>query len=413
MDLPTFIQMLLISALIGGLVGVEREKKVKVIAGTRTFMLCSMIGFLSVYISKELELDNFLLLSFAAIIFISLLVGILKNLILEDIGVTTSVALVLVFFLGVMVGVGRVWESIAGSVLISAILVSKKFSVKFSETLTREEMRNALEFGIVAFILYPLVPDRFIDPFGILNPRLLVTVIIIVSSIGFFAYIALREVGVYEGLPIVGGLGGLVNSEATATTLSVEAKSNSELVTPAVHGIILSDVAMLLRNLAVAGAISIEVLGLIAFPIGTMAVAGILYFKLFKPERKLKEAKIELELPFALFPALKFAIFFILISAIANYLRAYGTGTIYLVAVVGGLISSAAVTAAAVSMHSFGTLNVLTAAYACILASLSSTFVKIFISKLIGSDALAKKLAGPSIIMIFLGILALLIQIAL
>jgi len=413
MELPMFIQMLVISALVGGLVGVEREKKMQVVAGTRTFMLCSMIGFLSFYISRELGMDNFVILAFAGILLISLLMGIIKNFKLEDIGVTTSAALILVFFLGMMVGMGRIWESIAGSVLISAVLVSKKFSVKFSETLTRGEIRNALEFGIVVFVLYPIVPDRFIDPFGIVNPKILVLVVIIVASIGFFGYIALREFGIYKGLPVVGALGGLVNSEATATTLSTDARRDPGLVNPAVHGIVLSDVAMFLRNLIIVGAVSLEVLRFVWLPIGVMAAVGVLHFYLFKPERKLKEAKIEIELPFAPLSAMKFALLFILLSALVNYLRGYGIEYIYLISTAGGLVSSAAVTASAVSTYSSGTLDAVTAAYACILATLSSTFGKILISRFIGSEELAKKLAEPSLAMVFFGVLMLFVQAAL
>jgi len=39
-----FIWMLLISAAVGGLIGIEREPKVKVVAGIRTFALTSMLG---------------------------------------------------------------------------------------------------------------------------------------------------------------------------------------------------------------------------------------------------------------------------------------------------------------------------------------------------------------------------------
>ncbi|MBU2560548.1 MgtC/SapB family protein, partial [archaeon] len=111
-----FIKMLVISALVGGLIGVERELKDKVVVGMRTFMLTSMFGALSVWISTSSGEGQFLTVAFLGMILIAVLVTFIKNMSLWDIGITTSVAFLLTFILGVMVGFGMYFEGVAGGI---------------------------------------------------------------------------------------------------------------------------------------------------------------------------------------------------------------------------------------------------------------------------------------------------------
>jgi len=150
--------MLIISALVGGLLGVERELKVQVLAGTRTFMFASMLAALSVYVSDLLHLPGFVLVSFFGFLAITTILAIVKNFRSFDYGVTTPIAFIIAYILGTLVGLGLYFEAIAGSIIVTSFLIFKKYTIWLSETLTHDEMRSALEFGIIAFVLYPVAP---------------------------------------------------------------------------------------------------------------------------------------------------------------------------------------------------------------------------------------------------------------
>jgi|Deesub1362A_J573_1020465.scaffolds.fasta_scaffold00051_15 uncharacterized membrane protein (DUF4010 family) len=405
-----FIKMLIIAALVGGLVGIEREMKEKVVAGMRTFMLASILGALSVVISDALEEELFLIIAFFGILLVTLLLGIIKNINLWDIGVTTPVAFLLTFLLGVLAGMQMYFEAVAGSVIITGILVTKKYSTSFSKTLTHSEIINALEFGIIAFVLYPVVPDYPVDPFGLINPRMLVLIVIVVTSIGFAGFLALRQVGVEKGLPIVGALGGLVNSEATTSALAIKAKKYEELVQSAKTAIVYTNCVMLARNLVIAGVISIEVLRFMVLPQVLMIAAGLLYSATAKYKEKPKEMETPVESPFAILPAIRFALLFTAISIIVDTFKDYGVGGVYITAMLGGLVSSAAVTASLASLGALGSLDAYTAASGCVIAAVGSTLGKILIVRISGTKDLLKIIGFPSTLMAVVGIVVLVLQ---
>jgi len=405
------IKLLLISALVGGLIGIEREKKKTVLAGSRTFMLVAMYGTFAVLIARRFDNPGFISASFIGVSLVAVLLGYIKNYKLEDIGITTVVAFLIAFALGLLVGQGMIVESIAASVMVTVILVSKYYFRSFTETLTHEELVNALEFGVIAFVLYPILPDRAVDPFGVLNPRILVLLVIVVSTMGLLGFLALRRLEPRQGLRVVGALGSLVNSEAVSTSLAARAREEPALFSAAVEGIILANVVMLLRNLVIAGVLSMGILRFMAVSHLLMVVVALLYLRLHIASAPVKEPeRLELALPFAIAPAVRFALLFFLISLIVRYVQFLGIGGVYLAITVGSLLSSAAVIASLVSMQSIGAIDLVTAASGCVVASIASVLAKIAVARVNGTDELARRIALPLMAIALAGELVLILQ---
>jgi uncharacterized membrane protein (DUF4010 family) len=331
---------------------------------------------------------------------------------LEDYGITTSVAFISAFALGLLVGKGLIEESIAASVIVSIILVSKYYFKSFTEHLTHRELVNALEFGVIAFVLFPIMPDRPIDPFGVLNPKILVVLIIVVSTMGFIGFLSLRKLGPKKGLPMVGALGSLVNSEAAVSSLSESVRKNPKLTIPVVEGIMLANIVMLLRNLVIVGVLSFEILNFMVLPQLSMVLIGllILIFYKSKKERTLELEEFSITSPFAIVPAIKFSLLFLGISRIISYVQFLGVGGVYVAIVLGSLLSSAAVIASLVSLHSIGSLDLITAASACVIASIASLLGKLLIARVSGTVNLAKKSAVPIMVIALLGEIILILQ---
>ncbi|MFQ5974931.1 MAG: MgtC/SapB family protein [Candidatus Hydrothermarchaeales archaeon] len=406
-----FVNMVIISALVGGLIGVERQQKVRVLAGTRTFALTAMLGTFSVLIATILEIPSFVSASFISIAFVGVLIGYVKNVQLDDIGITTVVAFLIAYLLGILVGKGFYIEALAGSVIVTVILVSKYNLQSFTDHLTHEELINALEFGIIAFVLYPIVPNRAIDPYGLINPQILVLIIIVVSSIGFVGFLALRTAGIEKGLAVTGLLGALVNSVATASSLSIKVKEDNRMLNPAVQGIILADVVMLLRNLAIVGVVSLAILRTMLIPQIAMVIIGLAYFyfnsRNNEPE---EESQLVLESPFAIYPAIKFGIMIGVVSVVVKLVQNLGVGGIYFASIIGGLVSSSAVTASLVSLYSTGGLNLTTVAVGTIVASIGSVLGKMWICKASGTDDLYRSIIPPTVILTIVGSILLIFQ---
>jgi uncharacterized membrane protein (DUF4010 family) len=410
-DIFEIVKLVIISALVGGLIGIEREKKKTVLAGSRTFMLVAIYGTFTVLIAKHFNSTGFISASFIGVSLVAVLLGFIKNYKMNDIGITTVVAFLIAYALGLFVGSGMIIESLAASVIVTVILVSKYYFKTFTEHLTHRELVNALEFGVIAFVLYPTVPNRAIDPFGVLNPKILVLLVIVVSTMGLFGFLVLRRLGPSKGLPIVGALGSLVNSEAVTSSLAANARKDANLTNSVINGIMLSNIVMLLRNLVIAGVLSVEIVNFMLLPQLTMVLFGLVYIR-FKPIKveEPKTSELELVSPFAIVPAVKFALLFLLISLIVRYVQVIGLGGVYLAIIVGSLLSSAAVIGSLVSMFSIGSLDLLTAASACVIASIASSLGKIAISRLSGTIDLSKKAALPIMVTALLGEVILIIQ---
>src|SRR5262249_18411176 len=87
------------------------------------------------------------------------------------------------------------------------------------------EMHAALEFLVLALVVLPLLP---MGPYGDLEfrPRALWGIVLILSGINFFGYLARRVVGPGPGYGIAGALAGLISS--TALTLQFAHTSRDE-----------------------------------------------------------------------------------------------------------------------------------------------------------------------------------------
>ena len=95
------------------------------------------------------------------------------------------------------------------------VLATKGGMHRFSrELLSQHELYDALLLAASALVVLPLVPDRAIDPYGVINPAMLWRLVVLVMAIGAIGHIALRLVGARHGLPLAGFFAGFASSTA-------------------------------------------------------------------------------------------------------------------------------------------------------------------------------------------------------
>jgi len=177
---------LVLSIGVGLLVGFEREWSRKDL-GVRIFAITALLGTLSALVA-----ESFALGAMAAVALLIIFVN-GRNLVRgQNLEITTSVSLVVTLILGVLIGQGHLFTPIAAAILLTLLLSLKVELANFAGGLRPEEIRSAVLLGLLAFVIRPVLPNRFLDPWQLVNPREAWVTIMVVAGIGFVNYVLPR-----------------------------------------------------------------------------------------------------------------------------------------------------------------------------------------------------------------------------
>ncbi len=358
-----------ISAALGMFIGLEREWAHKE-AGIRTFALFCLTGMVSTAIFPPYVTIACAIFAIAFTIIMSAH-GIVQK---KDPNLTTSAALFITFFVGVLVGIDQIIPGVIIAIVVTALLSIKTELQSIAVELTAQEVHAAVEFGILAFVIYPILPDHPIDPWGVVNPRTIWLMVVIISGIGFLNYIIMKRYG-SRGAAYTGFFGGLANSTAVVAEFTNRLKTEPGLTMVAVSAVLLSDVAMCLRNLFLCAILAPALLPRLIVPFGIMMAIGGLYA--YRYLTKQPAVPIKIRSPFSIRNALVFGtIFLAMVLASALAVFQFGNAGFLASSFLSGMVSSASATASSIALLQAGTLDPRTAALGIIIASMSSIIVK-------------------------------------
>ena len=364
-----------LAAALGLFLGLEREWSHKP-AGIRTFTLISLLGA----VFTILDRDVLLLLGGLLVIVQGIMLGVQGLMADEEedegLSLTTSVSMLVAFGVGALVMEGFILVGVTVAVLSSLLLVLKRELHSLAWGMSREELRSAVEFAILAFVIYPLLPSEQFA-FGI-RPRTVWLMVVTVAGIGIVNYAVVETYG-GRGIAVTGFFGGLASSTAVVGTMLDHVKQRPEAASYGVAAILLADAAMAVRNLGIALAFTFgsgkpilygAILPLGAVILGSVAIAA------YTADWS-ENVDIDLESPFSLRNALGFgAIFLLVIVGGALAQQQFGSAGFYVTALLSGLVSSAGATSSAVLLYMGGTIGHKTAVFAILLSTASSITVK-------------------------------------
>ena len=263
---------LAVSLGIGLLVGIEREWSNKDL-GARTFALTALLGTLAVLFAPSMTI-----VSFVGVLVIVGFANARSLLVDRTLEATTSAALLVTFVLGALAGQGHLFTPVAAAILMTMLLAWKIELHRFAGGLQPAEIRSAVLLGLLGLVVYPLLPDRFIDKWGLINPRQAWVVIIVIAGIGFVNYVLLKLYGT-RGMYVSGFLGGFVNSTAAAAELSKPMAGGGVSSGVAVAALLLTIVAMFARNLLILALFSPAAVITAAGPLVAMAVVASIFVR--------------------------------------------------------------------------------------------------------------------------------------
>jgi len=388
---------------IGLLVGFERTWAHKE-TGVRTFAITALLGALTALVSNQ-----FAVVCLAGVFVLIAYINGRSLLVERSLEMTTSVALIVTFVLGVLVGQGHLFTPVASAILMTMLLAWKTELQRFAGDLTPSEIRGAVLLGLIGFVIYPLLPNRFIDNWHLLNPRQSWAIVIIVAGLGFLNYVLLRLFA-NRGLYYTAGLGGLVNSTATVAELSRSLRGEASGM--AVALVLITSVAMFLRNLLILAIFAPAAVPIAASPILAMTlVAGLFAWR--KRERGEEQVRpLQVSSPVSLKYVLKFGGLFLMMEIIGTigtrFLGKYGFLALSLL---GGMVSSASTTAAAATMAIHGKLSPDVAGVATVFASIASALVNLpLVERQTHDKRTIRTLTIISVFLVAIGLVVLIVR---
>jgi uncharacterized membrane protein (DUF4010 family) len=384
---------------IGLLVGIEREWSNKDL-GARTFALTALLGTMAVLFTPSMA--NLALVGvFLIVIFAngrSLLVD-------RSLEATTSVALLAIFVLGALVGQGHLFTPVAASILITMLLAWKVELRRFAGGLQPAEIRSAVLLGLLGLVVYPILPNRYIDRWDLVNPRQVWITVIIIAGIGFVNYVLLKVYGT-RGIYVSGFLGGFVNSSAAAVELARPLVSGGASTGVAVAALLLTVVAMFARNLIILAVFAPSAVPIAVGPLLAMAAMALIFVRHERAGTDNAPAEIHLESPVSLRRVINFAILFLLIQILSTLGQRYLGKLGFLgMSVLGGLVSSASTSAAAANMVGHGQMQAALAGAGVVLASIASALINLpIIARNVKNPTLSRRLMLLTVLLSLIGV---------
>ena len=388
---------ILISIGIGIIIGLEREynklKQETGFSGIRTFPMVTILGF----VIGSLGEFYTIWLSIASLVVFILFLGISqfsKSEKSDTNDLTTNLALITTFVLGLMVSEEMYREAVATSVIITTLLSLKtRFTIVISN-ITADELSAFIKFTFIALLILPFLPNKNLGPNSLLNPFEIGTVIVIVSFLNFIGYFLVKFVGSKKGILLTALLGGLISSTAVAWSYAAKSKEHPELSRKYSAGIILATAIMFPRLALLISIFNNALVPSIAIPftILTLICVGSAVL-LIKKQTNKPDSDIKLGNPLNLVNAIGVGIIYIIIRFAVFYGESFfGNKGLYYTALIAGLADTDAIT---ISMAKFSQMpgNYTTATTVIIVAILSNMVVKLGISIINGSSE-TRKLVG-------------------
>ncbi len=396
---------LLIALAAGALIGLEREQSGghRRVGGVRTFPLIALTGALSAFFAHTIGVG--VVIGALVVVGAFLAAAYYQEAVKDGSpGATTEVAALVTFLLGVLAllpdlplaTAERYILIVACAAVVMALLSFKEPLHQAVKQISADDLYATAKFVILALVLLPLLPNRTLGPFEVLNPFNIGLMVVLIAGISFVGYIGARVMSEGKSLAATGVLGGMVSSTATTISLSTRARQAAGSVTPVAAAILAASGTMFIRILIVVGIVDLALLPPLLPPLGAMTLATYL-MALFLLTRARSQTKamepVAYRNPFELRLAFQFGVIYAVVIFVAKAAQTFFSDTgLYVSSVLAGTTDVDAITLSVTTFHRDG-LDPRIAVIAVTLAAMTNTAVKGGLAAWFGREALAKQIA--------------------
>lgn len=327
---PHLLLALVLSAGLGALVGILRQwtdwsqhHRDDAVAGARTFALWAMLGCISTAVVPDA--GPVLLVTLLGLVGAHQIV-LVARLARHRAGATSFAAILLTILAGALVARGRFNAAIV-MVAVTAIVLGVKRPVHaWTRAFTGADMRVALQFLAVTGVILPIVPDKAYGPYAAFNPYSTWLMVVLISGIGFAAYVVMRWAGERAGILIASVFGGLASSTASALAFTRRSRDEPRLAAQCAIGVIISSVIMFVRVDVIVAffnpALAVNLITpFVVMVVPPLALAGVVWMRHRGPPAAGVPAVAN---PLNLGAALKFGVLYAVIAFLVKYARGAG-----------------------------------------------------------------------------------------
>jgi uncharacterized membrane protein (DUF4010 family) len=336
-----------ISLLLGLLVGLQRQHADSALAGLRTFPLVTLLGGLSALLADVAGGWAIAagLLAMAVVIGVSNEIRSRKG--DAGAGITTEVALLVMFLVGAYAVAGEHWlVAVAVGVSVAVLLQFKVELHGLVDRLGDADLRAVMTFALISGIILPVLPDRTFGPLDVLNPFEIWLMVVLIVGITLAGYACYKLFGRRAGLLLGGVLGGAISSTATVASYARRTRIQPEAARHALIVIGIASAVVFVRVLIEISAVSQRLLPTAIAPLAILGAATLLpalaaFIRAARESQPLPEQQNPTELKSALVFAAVYAAVTLALAAAKKWLGPQG---LYLVAVLSGLTDMDAIT---------------------------------------------------------------------
>ena len=251
-DFSTAMAVLASALGCGRLMGIERERRkgdgpFRALAGVRSFALASLSGAAAALIG------SMALVTVVGVFIAALAVTAYARDDSGDPGVTTEIALLLAYLIGVLCARDQLLAA-ALAVAATGLLAARDSLHQFSrDWLQPGEVRSGLVLAALFLLVAPLVPDAPLWQ-GLFNPWVVMRLLLVLLVIQSLAHIGRRLLQARQAMALSALASGFVSSTATIASLGMEVREGAA-VRPQAGAAVLSCVATMAQIVVVAAAV--------------------------------------------------------------------------------------------------------------------------------------------------------------
>ena len=386
----TFINLLVALGL-GLLVGLQREHSASVLAGFRTFGLTALLGALCVQLADRLG-GSLVVAGLAGLAVLLAAANFIRSRAPDyDPGLTTEVAMLVVFVVGALAGQGeRITAAVIGAT--TAVLLHLRPQLhSLARGLGDRDMHAIMQFVAVGLVVLPVLPDRSFGPFNVLNPHRMWWMVVLITGISLASYVAYKLLGARAGNLAAGLLGGLISSTATTVTAAKHSRAAGSGTATALLIIQLASTVVFGRVLVLIASVAPGQFAAIVPPVVAMlavmlVLAGVCWWRQADGSASPATAANPSELRVALLFAGLYGAVLLAVAAAKHW---FGEGGLYAVAVLSGLTDMDAITLSTAELARNGEVAPAVAGRVIVLAALANIVFKTGIVWTLADRALA------------------------
>jgi uncharacterized membrane protein (DUF4010 family) len=363
---------------LGLLIGLQRERAQKSLAGIRTFPLITVFGAVCALLGLWVVVAG--LASVAALVVAGYVAETRRG--AEQRGLTTEVSALLMFGVGayLMLGETEIGVAVGGAVVL--LLHWKGAMHGFVQRIGENDVTAIMRFALITLVILPVLPDETFGPYDVLNPKEIWLMVVLIVGINLGGYAGYRVLGSRGGAVVAGLLGGFISS--TATTVSQARGGGAPALASLV--ILLASTVVFVRVLIEIAVAAPAHFAEIAPPVALVgaafvAASVVVWVRVRSRPAEAPPPGNPAELKPALFFGAAYAVVLVATAAANEHFQAQG---LYVVALVSGLTDMDAITLSTSRLSQAGRLAAGTAWRVILVAMLSNLVFKAAVVGVLG-----------------------------